>query len=223
VVILAIDNDFGRGLAAVFRDGFPGPPPDVLHYPARGADFAGLAGEAEKRSPDGIYLVGYYNDMAALLREIRARSIPARILSTSSFGNQRTLDGAGESAEGVIYPAIVFDPEAEDPAVGRFVNDFRARHGTDPDLWAAHGYDAVRVLAAAIESAGGPVPDRIAEALLRIKDFPGATGPLTFDPEGDVVQYPRAFIVDQGRFILYRDYLARKRKEAGALPPVRPK
>lgn len=212
ITILAIDNDFGAGLVGVFRRSFQGPEPRVIPYPVRGADYPHLAEQAAATGADGIYLVGYYNDMADLLRELRLRNVSARILSTSSFGNLRTLQKAGESAEGVIFPATVFDLESEDPAVSRFVREFRDRYRSDPDVWAAHGYDAVMVAAVAIEGAGTPVPDRIAAALLKVRDHRGASGPLSIDPEGDVVQYPRAHIVHRGRFVLYRDYLEERKR-----------
>ncbi len=221
VTVLAIDNEFGRGIVSVFREGYRGRvPPEVIFYPVRGADYPALAEKAREVRGDGIYLVGYSNDMAALLREIRKRRIRARILSTSSLGSARGLEEAGEAAEGVIYPAAVFDPESDDPDVARFVSDFRARYGSDPDLYAAHGYDAVLVAAAAMEKAGGPIPERIAQELLAIRDFHGASGVLRFDPEGDVVQYPRAFIVQGGKPRLFRDYLEeiRERQEAERPP-----
>lgn len=221
VTVLAIDNAFGQGLSRVFSERFRGDaPPTVYTYPIRGADYAALAEKAGKSGADGIYLVGYYNDMADLLRELRKWPVPVKVLSTSSFGNPRTIERAGAAAEGVIFPATVFDAEDRDPAVARFVKEFRARHGTVPDLWAAHGYDAVMVTAEAIQRAGGPVPDRIAQALLSIQDYRGASGTLGFDSEGDVVQYPRAYIVYRGKFVLYRDYLdeMKRRQEVSGQP-----
>jgi branched-chain amino acid transport system substrate-binding protein len=221
ILVLAIDNDFGRGLAEVFRKSFPGnPPPEVQIYPAHGADFAALAAKAQESRPDGIYLAGYYSDMAQALREIRRLPRSPIILSTSSFGNPKTLESAGRAAEGVIFPAIVFDPESEDPAVARFVRSFRTRFGSNPDLWAAHGYDSVLIACEAMRRSGGAVPEKIAQALAEIRDFPGASGTVSFDSEGDVVKYPRAYIVHEGRFILYRDYREQEKAEpsAGATP-----
>jgi len=220
VAVVAIDNAFGRGLVSVFGQSFRGEtPPRIFTYPQRGADYAGLVGQVEAWGPDGIYLVGYYDDVAAILREIRRRSLPARVLSTSGFAGPRVLQEAGEAAEGVIFPQTVFDPESQDPTVAGFVRDFRARYKTNPDLWAAHGYDAVRVTAEAIRRGEGPVPDRLARALLTIQNFPGASGTLSFNPEGDVVQYPRAFIVHHGRFVLFRDYLDEVKRNPEGHPP----
>jgi len=219
VLVLAIDNAFGQGLASVFSKAFPSSTPvEVQTYPAHGADFAALTERARAWGPDGIYLAGYYSDMAQALKEIRRVDRKVILLSTSSFGNPKTLEAAGDAAEGVIFPAIVFNPESDDPTVARFVKAFRGRYGFDPDLWAAHGYDAVLITAAAMRGAGGTVPERIAQSLLNIRDFPGASGSLGFDAEGDVVQYPRAYIVREGRFILYRDYLDQTKRQ-GVDPP----
>jgi branched-chain amino acid transport system substrate-binding protein len=214
VRILAIDNAFGRGLSAVFRRSFSaGEEPVIQLYSAHGEDHAAVAARAVEAPADGIYLVGYYSDMARILKEIRKLAPGARVLSTSSFGNPKTLEEAGDAAEGVVFPATVFDPGSDDPAVMRFVARYRESHHADPDLWAAHGYDAVLVAAEAIRRAGGAVPERLAEALRGIRDFRGASGTLSFDAEGDVVQYPRAYIVHQGRFILYRDYRERMKSQ----------
>jgi branched-chain amino acid transport system substrate-binding protein len=219
ITVLAIDNAFGRGLAEVFDQNFRGTnSPEILTYPARGADFRAVAERARDIGGDGIYLVGYHDDMASLLREMREQKVSGRILSTSSFGNPRTLQRAGDAADGVIFPATVFDPDGAEPAVARFVDDFQVRYGSEPDLWAAHGYDAVMIVAEAIRRAGGPAPDRIAEALFSIQDYQGASGILSFDLKGDVVQYPRAYIVDGGRFVLFRDYLHRTGGEKSIAP-----
>ena len=223
ILVLAIDNAFGRGLASVFSKALPSSTPvEVRFYAAHGADFAALAEQARAWKPDGIYLAGYYSDMAQALTEIRRLDRTVTLLSTSSFGNPKTLEAAGMAAEGVIFPAIVFNPESDDPTVSRFVKAFRGRYGFDPDLWAAHGYDAVLIAAEAMRGAGGTVPEKIAGSLLNIRDFPGASGTLGFDSEGDVVQYPRAYIVQDGRFILYRDYLEQARRQGAESPGVKP-
>src|SRR5262249_51845980 len=149
-------------------------PPQVEIYPAHGADFAALADKVRGFKPDGIYLAGYYSDMAQALRELHSLPGSPRILSTSSFGNPKTLESAGQAAEGVIFPAIVFDPESDDPPVARFVKSYRMRYGSNPDLWAAHGYDSVLIASEAIRRAGGVVPERIVQALEGVKDFAGA-------------------------------------------------
>ena len=68
-----------------------------------------------------------------------------------------------------------------------FVRAFQKRYGLLPDVWAAQGYDAVKVLAHAMEEAGTTVPEKVAEVLHSTKDWPGVTGLHTFDENGDVI------------------------------------
>ena len=54
-----------------------------------------------------------------------------------------------------------------------------------PDNQSSWPYDAVTVLAAAINKAGSTDPTKIREAILAIKKFPGAEGEYNFDQNGD--------------------------------------
>ena len=54
-----------------------------------------------------------------------------------------------------------------------------------PDNQSSWPYDAVTVLAAAINKAGSTDPTKIREAILSIKKFPGAEGEYNFDLNGD--------------------------------------
>jgi branched-chain amino acid transport system substrate-binding protein len=56
---------------------------------------------------------------------------------------------------------------------------------TAPDNQSAWPYDAVTVLAAAINKAGSTDPTKIREAILSLKKFPGAEGEYNFDQNGD--------------------------------------
>ena len=67
----------------------------------------------------------------------------------------------------------------------QFVVSFRELYGKYPDTWAAQGYDAVMLLAAAMEKATSSNPQKIAQAL-RSMEWLGVTGLHKFDENGDV-------------------------------------
>ena len=72
----------------------------------------------------------------------------------------------------------------------------------------------MRVLQAAVTLAGSWNAEAIRHALLRIDNYEGVTGRLTFDPNGDVVQYPRLYIVRGEQFVPYDRFV----EGGGALP-----
>jgi branched-chain amino acid transport system substrate-binding protein len=107
-----------------------------------------------------------------------------------------------------------FDANADSPTVRSFAEAFTARYGVPPDVYAAHAYDTVRVLAAAADRAGSWDADALRDALLSIDNFEGTTGRLAFDKNGDVVQYPRLYVVRSGQFVPYDRFV----EDGGALP-----
>ncbi|MCI0684910.1 MAG: ABC transporter substrate-binding protein [Gemmataceae bacterium] len=65
-----------------------------------------------------------------------------------------------------------------------FAKKFRTAAGTDPDVHAALAYDNVRLFAEALKKCDLSAPDKLREELraelLKLQDFPGLTGPLSF-------------------------------------------
>ena len=56
---------------------------------------------------------------------------------------------------------------------------------TDPDNQSSWTYDAVNILARAINEAGSLDPEKIRSAIVAIKGYGGAEGDYNFDENGD--------------------------------------
>ena len=210
MAVLAVDNEFGAGLKAVF----------ALHYRSklrqivRAFDFAegdvrafgAMVQEVRALGPDGIYIVGYLSDVADLLRGIRGSGISSVILGASSV-TEDIVRLAGGAAENLVFPQPSFDAASSDPAVRSFVEAYRSAYGDEPDTFAAHGYDALKLVHLALERGGGTRPDDVRRGLLGIGDYSGASGPAAFDDKGDVVQYPRLLVIRQGRAVPYDRFI----------------
>src|ERR1700752_2524991 len=101
------------------------------------------------------------------------------------------LEIAGDAAEGVVYPQPPFDPESQDPAIQKFVSAYRAKFPTKPDVDAAFAYDALWVVAKAIDRSE-KFPEDL-RAKIADPNHHGITGEITFDSGGDVDIQPRMF------------------------------
>jgi len=80
------------------------------------------------------------------------------------------------------------------------VSDYRAKYREDPDLYAAHGFDAVRVLLEAYKL-GGTTGLSFWKGMRNIREFPGVTGSLQFDEKGDVAKFPHVYVVRDGKAV----------------------
>lgn len=218
VGIVSVDNEYGSSLSGVFEKRFRDAGGDVA--PVRtfvegdaASRFAAVADMAQA-SPRGVYVAAYGADVAAVLSLLRLSGRKPLVLGTSAV-NTDLIRLAGPAAENAVFPSASFDPDADDVAARSFVATYTARYQGAPDVYAAHAYDAVMVLAEAARRSGSWQPDELRKALLGIDNHDGASGRMAFDPNGDVMQYPRLFVVRGGQFVAYDRFV-----EAGGVLQV---
>ncbi len=216
VVIMAAESLYGRGSQQVFKDEFErygGVVLEVIEYPEGTADFSGLAARAVSLKPDAIYLADFAGEISAAVKEIRQRKFQGRILTTHAFNTPEALAEAGEAAEGVFLTQPRYEADSEDPHVKDFVDRYTQAYGKAPDLYAAHGYDAMMIVGSALKNAKRPATSEFRKGLRGIQDFPGVTGNIQFDEKGDVQKFPRVYIVSDGRLFDYDSYVEARREE----------
>ncbi|MGE5073515.1 MAG: branched-chain amino acid ABC transporter substrate-binding protein, partial [Anaerolineae bacterium] len=174
---------------------------------AKGMTIAGFEGTEEKANfdalitpimaanPDVVYFGGMAFQAAVLFKQARDRGYKGMFLSDDGFdssdstkiGGQALLDGAGTYYSTVSGPASVY------PDTAKFITDFKSTYGSDPQPFAAQGFDSMAICLKAIETAakasGGEVPTRadVAKAVRELKDYKGITGTFTFNSIGDPV------------------------------------
>ncbi|WP_217551780.1 bifunctional serine/threonine-protein kinase/ABC transporter substrate-binding protein [Streptomyces sp. GbtcB6] len=117
----------------------------------------------------------------------------ARALAAAGFTGPRMgfepvmrpafLTAAGDAAEGWICEAPYTEPEsAGTKASEAFTAAYRKRYGQAPGRWAAEAYDAVGLIARALDALGGGAgvePGQVAERLFRTA-YDGVAKPIRF-------------------------------------------
>lgn len=205
IAIIYINNDFGVGLKDSFKKKFEELGGEIIATEAfeQGAtDFRTQLLKVKSVNPEGIYLVGY-KEMGRVLKQAGELGIKSQFLSFAMFEDPEILKIAGNTAEGVYYSFRSYDPRGEEEHVTKFVKNFRNQYDMEPDIFAALSYDATRIIALAMKK-GGFTSERIKEALYTISDFPGVTGKLSFDENGDVIGTNSIKMVRDGEFVWYK-------------------
>jgi branched-chain amino acid transport system substrate-binding protein len=209
VAIFALDNEFGSGLAEVFTRRFESKSRRVVKTfritEEDKASFPDMIREIKEQEPQGVYLVAYEEIMTELLEQLQAASCKGLKMGSGAV-TEDLIERAGEAAEHLIYPQPVFEPDSDDPAVRAFVEAFRAKYSREPDIYAAHGYDALKLIVQSMRNTGFALTDEVRRGLHGLKAFPGAAGRTEFDERGDVVRYPRIFVIDEGRSVPYEKF-----------------
>ena len=167
----------------------------------------------KKHQPAAVYIVGYAEEILEAIRQLKADGFKGRIVTTSAFFTSQVLKAAGEASEGVFFPLPPFDRTAETEPIVSFVHRYMDTFERAPDVFAAHGYDAMKIAIQVFAIAVPPETPEINKALhFGVTDFMGVTGPILFDDHGDVKHYPKMFIVKDGQVMGYRRYLDAERK-----------
>ncbi|MDH3627198.1 MAG: penicillin-binding protein activator [Acidobacteriota bacterium] len=209
VAIFVVDDTYGQGLVKIFRENFENSFRSVVeqfdYNEGNEASFADIAAQVKALDPDGIYIVSYLEESSQLLAALDEAGCDSVVLASGSV-TPELLQRAGAAADRLVYPQPSFDPESNEREVAEFVRAYRAAYNTEPDIYAAHGYDAVKLIHRAVEIAESTYPKSIQEGLGSIQDYRGAAGMTTFDNSGDVVRYPSIMIVKDGKPIPFDQF-----------------
>lgn len=215
VVVAEERQEYAKGIQGAFQsayEGYGGSVVEALEFPPNTSDFSGIVERVLTLEPKAVYITAYGEAIGQIIQGLRSRDYKGKILTTSAFASPRFIAPVGDAANGVILTQSVFELDSDFVHIKTFVDKYKAKYGEDPDIFAAHGYDAMKVIAAAV--VGRPaLPSEVPKGLRDVKDFPGVTGGIQFNDKGDVLKYPRVYIIKDG--VLY-DYgkLVQQQQEA---------
>lgn len=129
-----------------------------------------------------VVLIAGPSDSAKFLMAMREAGFTMPVFGGPAMGRSVFIDGAAEAAEGVILP-LLWHPASGGIGSASFADRFRQRFNIEPDYTAAHTYDGVTLLIAAVRKAGLNRV-RIRDALRMLSPWHGVTGPIRWDPTG---------------------------------------
>lgn len=109
-------------------------------------------------------------------------------------------------AGGVI--AASFHPESRFPFVADFVTEYTDTFGSVPDAFGAQAFDATNLVLSQLAAAGMPgeealedIREDIREGVLSVQAYPGASGVISFLPDGNASKRPFLLGVRGGEIV----------------------
>jgi branched-chain amino acid transport system substrate-binding protein len=148
---------------------------------------------------DVVFFAAMPEQVGPGARRLRAKGFAGPILGGDSYDSDVVWQAHPE-LEGVFFTSHVYlGDDAPGEAVATFRAAFAAANaGAEPDAFAALGYDAARLLLAAVERADSVEPAAVRDALAEIRSFSGVTGTLSY-PEGSRVPVKSVVVVEAFR------------------------
>ena len=186
---------------------------DTIEYvPATGAVPDAVRQVLAKR-PQAVYLAVSAADPAArgVVEALRKSHFGGAVLTTSAFAAPAVVEDIGRTSEGLFLSRSSFDPKSDRPEVQDFVQAYQDAYGAEPDVYAAYGYDAMMVLARALADQHANQYD-LWKGLRGLSDYQGVTGYIQFNEQGEVGQFPRVYVVENGRLAPFQKMDERSKK-----------
>ncbi|GAA4226222.1 branched-chain amino acid ABC transporter substrate-binding protein [Actinomadura meridiana] len=147
------------------------------------SDYSPVLTKVASAKPDVLYFTGYFAEAGLLMKQRARLGLKFTLMGGDATTDSTALKTAGAAADGYYATTA---PLAKDlPAAAGFVSAYKAANNADPGPFSVYEYDAVKLVAKAVDVAGSTNGKDITEALHKIKNFPGITGPITFDGKGD--------------------------------------
>lgn len=191
VYVLDDTELYGHGIAVVFTNTAQGIGLTVVGGPegidSKATDYRALATKIRGTNPDLVYFGGItQNNVGKLLKDLRA-VVGANFMFMGPDGiyEQAFLEDAGEAAEGAYITFGGVGPSQLTGKGAEWYQSYLARFGSEPEAYAAYGYEAAKVALEAIQRAGMKDRAAIRDAVFATQNYDGVLGQWSFDANGD--------------------------------------
>lgn len=199
-IVYNTGDDYSSGVAEAFKKAFEKAGGKVVAYEGYGAtdkDFKAQLTKIKGQSPDVLMIPDYYNTVALIAAQIKEVGLKTVLLGSDGWDG--VLGAVQDTAlvEGAYF-SNHYSPMDTDSDVQNFIKNYKAKFNEDPNALSALGYDAAKILIAAIEKAKSTDKNKVIKALKGI-EIKGVTGKITFDENRNPIKSVTVLKVKSGK------------------------
>lgn len=188
VVYVDSSSDYSKSLGAVFKEKFEAAGGKVVMEEAflqKDQDFKATLTKIRGANADVIFVPAYYEEVGKIVKQARELGVNSVMLGTDGWDDQKVVDIAGAAALNNTYFSSHYSETDKD--VQPFIEAYKKKYNHMPNVFAALGYDAGKMLIDAIKR-GGDDSEKIAKALAETKDLQVGTGKVTMDKDHNPIK-----------------------------------
>jgi branched-chain amino acid transport system substrate-binding protein len=228
VAVLYLNNAYGQGLSQEFANAFGklgGTVTQNVVYNPSQPSYRSEVNKALSPTPDALFLIGYPGDGTTIAREWVSSGGPQKFLLPDGLESQDFVNDVGVQYMKDVHGTAA--GSVKTPSLETFQKEFKARFGELPtQAYIPNAYDATILIGLAIESGKSADASSIRDNIRKITDpkgekiyagademkkatkllkdgktiqYIGASGPLQFDPYGDIDAPMVVWSVEDGK------------------------
>lgn len=149
--------------------------------------------------PDAVFISAIPSEAGLSVKQIREQGIKMPIVSGDGFDTELVASVPGPELANDVYFSTHTYRGDDRPEVTKFIADYKAEYGIDPEnAFAPLGYDAMMLVADAVKRANSAEPAKIRDALTETRGFKAVTGEISYTRPSMVPPKPVAIVSVKG-------------------------
>jgi branched-chain amino acid transport system substrate-binding protein len=154
----------------------------------KATDFNAILTTIKGKKVDVVFFGGMDAVAGPMLRQMKSLGINAKFMGGDGICSTELVKLGGDAiSDNQVYCAEAGGVEGKGKVgMDAFKAKFKAKFGTDVQVYAPYVYDSVKLMVAAMVKAGSSDPAKYLPVLAATKNFAGVTGPISFDEKGDI-------------------------------------
>lgn len=191
-------DDYAMAMAQRFSNSFKrrmnGDETSVISvsYKNEAEDFRKELLKIKKSGANVIFLPESPEKAVKIIKEARKLGMKQAFLGTDQWDNEEFIDEAKNIGVGEVAFLTTFDPKTDITIMSeKFINAYKKKYGNDsePEAAVALGFDAYLMAVEAINKARTEEEgEKIKDVLAATRAFPGASGAINLDTNGDPIK-----------------------------------
>ncbi|MEG2054682.1 MAG: ABC transporter substrate-binding protein, partial [Oscillospiraceae bacterium] len=204
-VMYNTSSDYSDGVATAFRAKCEELGVEVVAnegYAATDKDFNTQLTKIAATKPEALIVTDYYSSSILIASQARNMGIEVPMIGPDGFdGILTVVDEANKDITNNMFFANHYFVGSDEENVKNFVTAYKAKYNEEPNSFAAGAYDAIYLIADAMERAGSTDKAAVIEAI-RASDFDGVAGHITYKNSGDPVKSVYILEIKDGAYKL---------------------
>ena len=183
-------------------------------YDKRATDLTAVVTKLKAKNVQAVVNWSIVPAQAIVAKNMRQIGMTVPLFQSHGFGNIKYVKAAGVAAEGIIFPAgrllvadVLPDSNPQKALLIKYTRDYESKYKETASTFGGHAYDALQILAKAIEKAGLD-KEKVRDAIENMKGFVGTGGIFNFsaaDHNGLDIDAFAMLTVKDGKFVLYTE------------------
>lgn len=200
-VITSGNNGYSTALTPIFKQAISAKGGNIVleeNINDGETDFTAQVTKLKNAGADALVFTGYYTEAALIMNEAKKKGLNITMVGGDGLYGQDLAKLGGEAVQEKVIFYAGFSTDQPTAETAKFLENYRKIYNEDPDMFSAQYYDAVMLLAKAMETAKSADPSVFKNELAKMQNYPGVSGATSFGANREPIKSPVCLLTVKG-------------------------